>query len=282
MLVCNVSLRPLGRTIAADLAEAVTAADATATGNVIFATLIDDPASVRDTVDGYLGDIMLEAASASDSFDVGLAYAGAVDEATTSADTLDGAVSVTVFNNWNLSDKSSNISVSGLTVTNTTTSAGGIRGTGSKTTGKIYWETTWVGTPSAARFTCGIGTSASALISLDSTGATVRTDDGFIRVNGAIQASIGAFASGDIAGIAFDLGVSRIWFRRNGGNWNNSGTADPATNVGGYDISAMFPASAAYPSVHISVSTAIAATANFGATTFAFAAPSGFTGWTVP
>ena len=46
MLVCNVSLRAPRRAIAAELAEATTAADATATGNIVFATLVDDPASV--------------------------------------------------------------------------------------------------------------------------------------------------------------------------------------------------------------------------------------------
>ena len=44
MLVCNVSLRPPRSAIVAAIEEAVTAADATASGNVVFATLVDDPA----------------------------------------------------------------------------------------------------------------------------------------------------------------------------------------------------------------------------------------------
>jgi hypothetical protein len=92
MLVCNVSLRPPRRAIAADLAEVVTAADATATGNIVFATLVDDPASVGDYIDAYLGEIMLEAASAADAISSGAAFSAAVDETASAGDTLDATV----------------------------------------------------------------------------------------------------------------------------------------------------------------------------------------------
>jgi len=97
MLVCNVSLRPPRSAIAASLTEATTAADAAATGNVVFATLVDDPASVGDIVDAYLGEIMLEAASAADTVEVvGGVYAGAVAEAATAVDAMDGTVPVAI------------------------------------------------------------------------------------------------------------------------------------------------------------------------------------------
>jgi len=92
MLVCNVSLRPPRSAISAAIAEATTAADATATGNVIFATLVDDPASVGEIVDAYLGEIMLEAASAADAVTAGSAYVAAVDETVTAADVPDATV----------------------------------------------------------------------------------------------------------------------------------------------------------------------------------------------
>jgi hypothetical protein len=95
MLVCSVSLRPLRRAIAAELAEAATAADATATGNIVFATLVDDPANVRDTVDAYLGEIMLEPASAADVVEAGLDLNAAVDESASAAAVEDGAVPAT-------------------------------------------------------------------------------------------------------------------------------------------------------------------------------------------
>lgn len=92
MLVCNISLRPARRAIAATVAEAAAASDASTTGQVVFATLVDDPASVNDLVDAYLGEIMLEAASASDSYTSGSDYSAAVDEAVTPADTQDATV----------------------------------------------------------------------------------------------------------------------------------------------------------------------------------------------
>lgn len=86
MLVCNVSLKARRAAIAADLEEAALALDASTQGQIIFATLVDDPASVSDTVDAYSGEIMLEAASAADTFDAGMVYAVAIDEGASAAD----------------------------------------------------------------------------------------------------------------------------------------------------------------------------------------------------
>lgn len=71
--------------------------------------------------------------------------------------------------------------------------------------------------------------------------------------------------------------TSAIWFRKNGGIWNNDASADPATNTGGIDLSA------------ISGQTLYATgqgtgdalqTFNFGASSFSFSVPAGFTaGW---
>jgi hypothetical protein len=94
MLVCNVSMRPARHDIAADLAEVAAAVDGTTTGQVVFATLVDDPASVNEIVDAYLGVIMLEATSAGDVVDgdfVG-AYTGNIAEVATATDTLNGGV----------------------------------------------------------------------------------------------------------------------------------------------------------------------------------------------
>jgi hypothetical protein len=92
MLVCSVSQFAQQAVITASVAEAATAADTPGTGNVVFATLVDDPANVRDTVNAYLGQIMLEAASAAAVVTAGSAYATAVVEAVTAASTQDGTV----------------------------------------------------------------------------------------------------------------------------------------------------------------------------------------------
>jgi len=88
MLVCNVSLKAPRAGIAADLSEPAQALDASAIGYVVFATLVDDPASVRETIDAYLGEIMVEAASAAASVNAGLTYAASVVEAAHAADTI--------------------------------------------------------------------------------------------------------------------------------------------------------------------------------------------------
>jgi hypothetical protein len=95
MLVCNVSQRPRHRAVAADLAEGAAADDASTTGFVVFATLVDDPASVNDVIDAHLGEIMLEAASAGDVVITGLVYLTAINEGLTAADVQDGAVPAT-------------------------------------------------------------------------------------------------------------------------------------------------------------------------------------------
>jgi hypothetical protein len=92
MLVCNVSLLRRHAAIAADITEAAAALDAPGTGNVVFATLVDDPASVGEHVDAFLGQIMVEAASASSTVTAGLTYATAIVEAVSAADTLSAAV----------------------------------------------------------------------------------------------------------------------------------------------------------------------------------------------
>jgi Concanavalin A-like lectin/glucanases superfamily len=96
MLVCSVSQRPRGRVVAADLAEAAAALDASTTGTVVFATLVDDPASVGDSVDAYLGEIMVEAANASASVDgiVPSTYSADVAEAGIAASTQDATKAV--------------------------------------------------------------------------------------------------------------------------------------------------------------------------------------------
>jgi hypothetical protein len=90
MLVCNVSQSRRRAAIAADIMEAVLAADSPGTGNVVFATLVDDPASVGDHVDAFLGQIMREAASAAATVNAGLAYGVTIAESV-SASTAVGA-----------------------------------------------------------------------------------------------------------------------------------------------------------------------------------------------
>ena len=93
MLVCNVSLRPPRGAISGTIAETASA-DATTAALAVYAALVDDPAAALETLDGNLGELIIEAASASDTVDLaGATYAAAVDEAATAGDAPDGTVS---------------------------------------------------------------------------------------------------------------------------------------------------------------------------------------------
>lgn len=86
MLVCSVSLLRRQAAIAVNIAETAAALDSPGTGNVVFATLVDDPASVVEHVDAFLGQIMLEAANAATTLNAGLTYATAIVESGTAAE----------------------------------------------------------------------------------------------------------------------------------------------------------------------------------------------------
>jgi hypothetical protein len=89
--------------------------------------------------------------------------------------------------------------------------------------------------------------------------------------------AVATWAQGDTLCIAFDVDNMRLWFRTNGGNWNNSGTANPATNTEGIDVSTLndgpFFVMANFRGNGDQF------TANFGATAYAHTPPSGFGNW---
>jgi hypothetical protein len=287
MLVCNVSLRPPRSAIAAELAEAATAVDALATGNVVFATLVDDPASVGDLVDAYLGEIMLEAASADAVADAGLVFAAAVVEAIAAGDTPDATITgAPAGTTWNPSDKDSTITLSSgnsVATSNSSSSFGGVRGTKSLSAGKAYLEFTFTYSTFANAYP-GIALASKGLSGFSgSTGsAQVEMNTGQMQINGSNPGFIDGFVtflSGDVLCIALDLTNQTIWFRRNAGTWNNSGTANPATNTGGFDVSAMFSSAAAFPYVQFPNSSPVNEAINGGSSAFAQSIPSGFTAW---
>jgi hypothetical protein len=90
MLVCNVSLRAPRAAISVAIAEAASA-NATASVLAVFDALVDDPAAAFETVDATVGEFLIEAASASDTVDLGgSTFAVAVDEVVSAADAPDG------------------------------------------------------------------------------------------------------------------------------------------------------------------------------------------------
>jgi len=262
MLVCNVSLRPARRAIPATVQETATATDDATTGQVVFATLVDDPVNALDSVDAYLGPIMAEAASSSDITDATVTAAGVVN------------------NTWNPADKTASMTLSNGNLTAVGIANQGVRAQLPAAT-KFYFEiksavAIWNGGLGIARSTANLAT-----VTVNAANAAIcsTSGSGNILFNSSTPvsgAALGGFAINDVLCVAVDLVNKRIWFRKNGGNWNNNASADPATNVGGIDISTVFSAGTAYPLAATAVGTSSQAIANFGASSFAFTQPSGF------
>jgi hypothetical protein len=171
------------------------------------------------------------------------------------------------------------VSNGNLTVTHGSTANGiGVQSTTMISAGKFYVEwTVQVSTsntnavgfkPFTVTYVDGGGTfTGGAGVAVGSVSTLIYVD----AVNSGV--SLGITAVGDVICAAIDLTAKLIWFRRNNGNWNNDGTANPATGVGGLS----FPAGAQSPTVRFTNGASTDAfTANFGASAYAFTAPSGF------
>lgn len=93
--------------------------------------------------------------------------------------------------------------------------------------------------------------------------------------------TLSGFTSGDVICIALDLDNSKVYFRKNGGNWDGNATHDPATNTGGISISTLVATGRSwFIMAGAGSSTAPVFTLNSGDTSFARTVPSGFTsGW---
>jgi hypothetical protein len=278
MLVCNVSARARQK-ISAAIAEAVTARDVTAPESSVFPALVDDPTSAGDIVDAYLGDIMLEAASAADTFDAGLNLAAGVVEAATAIDVTDWTVAVATTTYNGTPSAGIVMSNGNLTVTHGTTSNGvGVNSTAFLTTGKFYFEVT-VQVATFGGNHLGIyqsGTFAAAVTTGKATAVVVGASSN-IYTNGAnTTKNLGTTAVGDVFGFAIDLTNRLAWIRRNNGIWNADAAANPVTGVGGVTIATGSFA----PYVAFTNSAANNAfTGNFGQSAFANAAPVGFGYW---
>lgn len=161
--------------------------------------------------------------------------------------------------------------------------------TSSHSTGKYYFEITitTLTTVSATAIDIGVGISTTTFTNLNNAGGSGVcidvTSPGNVFADGSSVSTgggLGGASTGTVYGIAVDCDNDKIWFRKTSANlWNNSGTANPATNTGGIATNS----GALVPFVTFGGTGNVAGnvfTANFGATSFASAAPSGFTaGW---
>lgn len=103
----------------------------------------------------------------------------------------------------------------------------------------------------------------------------------FSGVGGAVTlATYATWAANDDLCIAIDIDAALIWFRTNAGNWNNSGTANPSTGVGGLSIPMLFSGASnglVFPGCNLGNTSK--STLRLLAADFARAVPSGFAAW---
>lgn len=168
-----------------------------------------------------------------------------------------------------------NQTLSGGNLTATSTGAGGVA-TSRLIQGNTYMEftcTTLAGTPEVGFWTSN-GPQSTALS--NGAYAIAYRASGAVIVNNTTVTTIATWAQGNRIDVAINPTFHLIWFRVAGGNWNNSGTADPATNTGGIDYSANITImSTIAPGVYASI-TGTVWTAALSAASFAGTPPGGY------
>lgn len=195
---------------------------------------------------------------------------------------------------WNPADKNANISLSGGNLTATQTSGSpsyyDVQATLARTTGKYGYTvdpgTITVGSASSTAF--GFASDNLTLTNYlgNNSGGNVGVGwfgDGSVWTNSA--AALGGNAATDFSSastlctLMIDIDNKLLWVREGAGNWNNSGTANPATGVGGISLASITAGSwttGMIPSLTLHGTNDVV-TANFGAS--AMTLPVGFSSW---
>jgi len=176
-----------------------------------------------------------------------------------------------------------------LTITNTEAfgTPVGARSTTRRTSGKLYAEFNTL--LFAAQSGVGIGNATTTFAGWGGTegsspgpaqdGAGIfQNQNGTIWVDQVEQNNwAGISLNNAVVSVAIDLGANLIWFRTNGGHWNGITGANPATGVGGWDISGIVTSPIYLYAVVFGEDDQV--TMNAGASAFVYTVPSGFTAW---
>jgi hypothetical protein len=250
-----------------------------------------------NTVNGRSGDLTLSAADVTAGFGtqvnaslaaglgISLSNVGGI---TTIVSTVNGIASVS--NTWSATDHTANVTLSNGNQTTTfgappVSGKRGVRGTTSRAAGKVYFEVTL--TPAGAG---GVWAGLAPIEQDTASNASLpngfaATSYGLIWHDGTVSSLVNTWVGGPrtlTLRVAADLTAKRAWIRPTSGTgsttWNNDGTADPATGVGGVPYTASSPL---FP-ISYGGQDGDVVTLNTGATNFAGAIPAGFTAWDRP
>ena len=148
---------------------------------------------------------------------------------------------------WNPADKDTTVALSNNNFTATRSSGsngtdGTVRATLPQSSGLWTFKVTF--TTKSGTATTGIGVAnANQPLTGSYLGKTFDGvgwwDDGAVIINDTTVTNVESYTSGDDGYIAVDLTAKKIWFKKNSGNWNNSGTADPVAGTGGISLSTL-------------------------------------------
>jgi hypothetical protein len=202
---------------------------------------------------------------------------------------------------WDSGHCSANITLSNgnLTATATaSTSANIVRATVSQSTGKYYLE--YIQNSTAGQGDVGMGLCNASQAIVGNTTVYLGSGNpsngmadytGAVYLNGGDRFAPAGETTPNVACMAVDFGHGKIWYGGNGSGalqWNSDiiTNQNPATNTGGYDISAggsnpfsgFGTGTAFYPAVDCETNTRTL-TVNFGGSAYTFALPTGFLNW---
>jgi hypothetical protein len=165
-----------------------------------------------------------------------------------------------------------------------------VRSTTSKAAGKVHVEFTSTVNNSVHSTSVGAGFSSVAHLLTGGYSGYTGSDtaslgyrsDGSVAFNATniLAANAGTqFGAGNVLALEIDFTAKLLWVKNitNGGNWNNSGTANPATGTGG--LSVALTGSPWFVDVDLHGTPGDVITVNFGASTFALTPSAGFAAW---
>lgn len=180
---------------------------------------------------------------------------------------------------WNPVDKTAaiNLTNSNLKMVMTASAPAAVRATQVRAAGKWYFEILFpviAGSDAGGGF-AGPGGTLATMIDIGT--GFIQYRSGNVYFNNAVQFSNGVMSGGGVLKCAYDGTARLAWLKFESGNWNNNATFDPATGVGGKDVSAL-DGSGFYPLVG-SNNSADTAIGRFKAADFTGSALSGYTAW---
>lgn len=172
--------------------------------------------------------------------------------------------------------KGAAVVLSGSNLIGTVTSGTGTARSNNRMTSKSYFEMVAGATITGSS---SVGVCTGQLVMTGLLGATIEgvgyNKDGTVKINNLTITTIATFTAADNIGVAFDPFNEKVWFRKNGGNWNNDviGNQNPATNTGGISLATMNKTSfcGAWGG-----SASASITAKFATASWTYTAPSGF------